>query len=95
MEVFSNYGYSGLPDSPHKFSQILSLLRDLKDAAQETGVDEQNKVVLEVVYGEIPSMAGISLLATLNSWIKETKSKKQASRWIPPPFFSSANKRGN
>ena len=86
MKLFSSYGYSGLQDSRYKFSTILSLLRNLKDSAQETEVDEKDKNVLEVVYGKIPSMAGLSLLSALNSWIKETKSKKQ----IPGGFHRAA-----
>ncbi len=66
MKLFSRYGYSGLPDSPYKFSQILHILRNLKDSVRETEPNEQDKEVLEVVYGEIPSMTGISLLATLD-----------------------------
>ena len=70
-KTLSRYGISGLPESPYKFSEILYLLRNMKDSVREVGVDERDKGVLEFVYG---------LMTALECHLKSSGAKDAGER---------------
>lgn len=77
-EMVGQVGFSGLPDTPRKYSQILSSLKFLRERFQKVGFEEEMPGLLDTVYGKTPGGAGVMLKANLTYFQKHPEAGDDA-----------------
>lgn len=83
-------GYAGLPDSVDKCDRILDTLRSLRDAVLALGLSQNHEDLLNLVYGQAGTMAGVDLKARYQQARKWAQSAKREDKDVGLESFLAA-----
>lgn len=73
-------GYAGLPDSVEKCDRVLDALRSLRQAVLAFGLTQNHEEILNLVYGQSGTLAGVNLKASYRQALELAQSAKQENK---------------
>jgi len=77
-QQISLVGFTGLPDSPWKFQQVIQILRQLRDLVRVGDYEQDGVVYFDLLYGKKPGAVGATLRGRF-----EGLSKRDAEKKVP------------
>jgi hypothetical protein len=77
-QQISLVGFTGLPDSPWKFQQVIQMLRQLRDLVRVGDYEKDGVVYFDLLYGKKPGAVGATLRGRF-----EGLSKREAEKKVP------------
>jgi hypothetical protein len=69
-------GFTGLPDSPWKFQQVIQMLRQLRDLVRVGDFEKDGVVYFDLLYGKKPGALGATLRGQFEGLLKRQAEKK-------------------